>query len=119
MYTSEDVSDMLRVCDSLETDDEAESYPVVFAVSARLALRQPTPLLQLLKKKTRSQLLVWTGTGESPIHEHDLEVLKENLQGERVGFDCQVAKNSLEQVSNGLQILCLAGVRRLVSCWDR
>ena len=119
-YTSEDVSDMLRVCDSLETDEsEAESYPVVFAVSARLALRQPTPLLQLLKRKTRSQLLVWTGTGEPPLHPHDLEVLKENLHGERVGFDCQVAKNSLEQVSNGLQILCLAGVRRLVSCWFR
>lgn len=118
-YTSEDVSDMLRVCDSLETDYEAESYPVVFAVSARLALRQRTPLLQLLKRKTRSQLLVWTGTGEPPLHAHDLEVLKENLHGERVGFDCQVAKNLLEQVSNGLQILCLAGVRRLVSCWAR
>jgi len=117
-YTSKDVSDMLRVCDALETD-EAESCPVVFAVSARLALRQPTPLVQLLKRKTRSQLLVWTGTGEPPLHAHDLEVLKENFHGERVGFDCQVAKNSLEQVSNGLQILCLAGVRRLVSCWDR
>ncbi|CAJ1343744.1 unnamed protein product, partial [Effrenium voratum] len=60
-YTAQDIAAMLDLCQG------DVSGGTVFAISARLALRDPEPLLALLRLKPGSQLLLWTGAGEAPL----------------------------------------------------
>ena len=84
-YDLQDVSEMCRACEGYPSDR------LVFAASARLAL-DTMPLLELLKRKAGSQLLIWTGTGEAPITWCLYRSLAAQLQAvrDRVGYDCQV-----------------------------
>lgn len=112
-YTAHDISGMLQLCDSLEAE------LLVFAVSARLALRDPGPLLQLLEQKPLSQLLLWTGTGEPALHASSCFKLSQIFPADRVGMDCRVTESAWEATSNGFKLTCLeylARVGRLVPC---
>lgn len=85
-YNLQDVSEMCRACEGYPSDR------LVFATSARLAGLDTMPLLELLKRKPGSQLLIWTGTGEAPIRWCFHCDLAAQLQGvqHRVGYDCQI-----------------------------
>lgn len=117
-YTADDVSRMLQVCDSLEAERPEKSL-LVFAISARLALRDPGPLLQLLEQKPLSQLLLWTGAGEPALHASSCSKLSKSFPEDRVGMDCRVTESAWEAASNGFKLTCLAclaRVGRLVPC---
>lgn len=113
-YSLEDMSSMLKVCQALPL------HGVVFAASARLALRNPRPLIELLQRKPASQLLLWTGTGEAPISSQVLESLSQSfaeVQG-RVGYDCKVTESRFEGWLGELTI-CIAQLWRYLCNWTR
>jgi len=110
-YTGDDMKAMLEVCKGCEAD-----HGFVFAVNARLALRNSEPLLDLLSRKPESQLLLWTGTGEPPIPAWTRAQLSRCFSGveNRVGFDCQVASSCFNGVACELREVCIATLQLLV-----
>ena len=104
-YTNDDISSMLAAC-----SDCKANQGLVFAVNARLALRNPEPLLDLLAAKPKSQLLLWTGTGEPPIPSWTRSQLGKSFKEceDRVGYDCQVASSCFHGLICQLLEGCLA-----------
>ena len=114
-YTRHDVKSMLEACKACEEDQA-----LVFAVNARLALRNAEPLLELLGMKPQSQLLLWTGTGEPPLPSWTWSRLVQRFAGaqDRVGYDCQVASSCFHGLACQFQELCLATVQFLARSLD-
>lgn len=102
---------MLEACKGCVAD-----HGFVFAVNARLALRNSEPLLDLLSRKPESQLLLWTGTGEPPIPTWTRAQLARCFSGmeHRVGYDCQVASSCFYGVACELKEVCIATLQLLV-----
>ena len=97
-YTAADVKRMVEVIDQYEL--RTKSHGFVFAVNARISMHPVSidNLNNLLEEVEGSQLLIWTGTGEPPIREVDVEFLKAEFSGviERIGFDCAVSESFTE-----------------------
>jgi hypothetical protein len=70
---------------------------IVFAANVRFSERCVPLLSRLLTAVCESQLLLWTGTGELPVHPNTHSRLKSQLGSlgfsERVGFDVQIARS--------------------------
>ena len=103
-YTADDVQLMLQACEGC-----AENQELVVAANARLALRDPAPLLDLLSLLPRSQLLLWTGAGEPPIPSWTRSQLGKCFAcvEDRVGYDCQLASSCFHGVVCQLQEVCI------------
>uniref|UniRef100_A0A7S1BRS7 Uncharacterized protein n=1 Tax=Corethron hystrix TaxID=216773 RepID=A0A7S1BRS7_9STRA len=70
---------------------------VVFAVNARVLVKNCGVFDGLLRRVPDSQLLVWTATGEPPISRHKISGIEKYFMSvnlhHRVGFDCQICSN--------------------------
>ena len=81
---------------------------VVFAAAARIAARDPQPLVDLLRQLPTAQLLCWTGTGEPPVPRRTLRALGRAFYAagvaDRVGYDCNVARSFLRGLCADLSL---------------
>ena len=110
-YGEDDIAGMHRLCQEYNVPGSS----VVFAASLRFSERCVALFGQLLTNVPDSQLLLWTGTGELPVHPSThtkFSTAMSNLgYGERVGFDVQLASSC-----------CQVSVSRAVDCtffWSR
>jgi hypothetical protein len=92
-FTDDDVARMGNLIQERNIDS------VVFAVCARLAAYNFDVLSDLLHRFPKSQILLWTGTGEPPLSPSLFHALRENIASKklnmRVGFDVAVANGVL------------------------
>ncbi len=90
-YTEEDMIEMRRVC----VKHRVPGAAVVFATNLRMSERSLPALSKLLQQVPGSQMLFWTGTGETPVPSSMCESVQLQLgatgAGHRVGFDAAVA----------------------------
>lgn len=67
---------------------------VVLAANARLVSKNPRPFDLILKNYPQIQLLIWTGTGEPPISQRKISMIRKHYDTKglihQVGFDCKV-----------------------------
>ena len=112
-YSMDDITSMLEVCKWCSNQQE-----VVFAASARLALCNPRPLLELLKQKPTSQLLLWTGTGEPSLPLQSYESLARQFAEvrDRVGYDCKITESSFVTLAGELKIHLAQMANYLCNC---
>uniref|UniRef100_A0A7S1XZH4 Menorin-like domain-containing protein n=1 Tax=Grammatophora oceanica TaxID=210454 RepID=A0A7S1XZH4_9STRA len=90
-HTDDQVSQMKTLMERYELMER--SAGVVLAINARLLSKRLHVFDAFLEKYTKSQLLVWTGTGEPPISERKVRNIRRHFEAKgtfaRVGFDCQ------------------------------
>lgn len=95
-YSDEDASAMEALLRATGLTSAHAGAHVVLAVWARMALREPRPLLALLERLPPStQLLVWSATGDLPLSQQRARLLAAQFEplGGRVGFDLLVASS--------------------------
>ena len=104
-YNEYDVTDMQRLCQEHEIPGSA----IVFAASLRFTERCVPLFGRLLANVPESQLLLWTGTGEVPVHPSTHSRVAAQLAtlgfAERVGSDVQIARSCC-QVSSSRAVDC-------------
>lgn len=101
-YSTEDAEAM----EQLVHEHSIDGADLVFAAAIRVAEMAPEPLISLMQRVPGSELLLWTGTREPPVHERSVETLRRHLEdaglAQRVGFDVQLAQSYLQQAISRL-----------------
>uniref|UniRef100_A0A7S3RFS5 Menorin-like domain-containing protein n=2 Tax=Emiliania huxleyi TaxID=2903 RepID=A0A7S3RFS5_EMIHU len=96
-YTAEDVHAMEELCARHSLPGEQ----VVFSASFRFAEQDLDEVAYLLRRVPGAQLLLWTGTGEVPILDSSLSLMRDTLQeagvGDRCGFDVALAATASQR----------------------
>eukprot|EP00929_Paragymnodinium_shiwhaense_P007230 TRINITY_DN111163_c0_g1_i1.p1 TRINITY_DN111163_c0_g1~~TRINITY_DN111163_c0_g1_i1.p1 ORF type:complete len:351 (-),score=73.97 TRINITY_DN111163_c0_g1_i1:818-1870(-) len=118
-YTEMDCLNMATAYDAYVSMCAAAQKPrlpcgVVFAVSVRLAARDPVPFVGLLRQVPGSQLLLWTGTHEPPIDRTTVDWLQAYYRelglNARVGYDVRTVPSPLRSLYADL----LARITRVI-----
>ena len=72
----------------------SRSAGVVLALNARLLALKPDVFDSFLAAFPGTQILAWTGAGEPPIPQQEIESIKHHFfnMETRIGFDCDIEK---------------------------
>ncbi|GFH47536.1 hypothetical protein CTEN210_04011 [Chaetoceros tenuissimus] len=97
-YTSSDVDAMIHILE----EKKLFNIGVVLAVNARVLAKDPTVFRDVLLKYKELQLLIWTGTGEPPISQMQIDYIVRYFRAigcyDQIGLDCQIAATFFEGI---------------------